>query len=132
MICLKVFRKILERYKKELLLKNLWLRLRKSAIKKNKQLGRRKDKIVRITKLSEKPTQGQYSLEKYKRAQKLFQKLREEYGIAIPHISLVAVIDKENNKEGKMYTVVDRIYGDNLNEIKRIPLKALPKMDIFF
>jgi len=90
------------------------------------------DKLVRSVNLGdhlEEKFELEFSEEEFKRGKKVFEKMRDKYGISIPDIQLV-----KGEERGllKMFTVIDRIYGESLDKIKVLPPEAQTKADDFF
>lgn len=68
-------------------------------------------------------------INKFKRGVFMFHNLKTRYGIAIPKMDFMIGGDDEN---AKIYSVVDKIIGENLEGILSIPLEAKEKLEEFY
>lgn len=66
-------------------------------------------------------------IEKFLKGKKLFARLRETYGIKI--VSMDYVIGQNDKGDLKLFTIVDRIDGENLKDVKILPAEAKKEID---
>lgn len=100
------------------------------------QLKNRPDKLVRQIKLIDRH-HGAYTskeaLEKeinhFKRGFAVFRNLEHRYGIAVPEMDLL--VGKDNDENIAMFTVIDKIIGEDLWDIKNLPPSAKDEFERF-
>ena len=65
---------------------------------------------------------------------KLCDELQEQYGIHLPDSQLVVGVNDSNQKMTQIYTVVERIYGDNIEEaLKQIGFQPIrTELEMFY
>ncbi len=70
------------------------------------------------------------SIRHYANVRKQFESLQSEYGVNVPGIDVV--IGENDREEKKVFMVVDKIEGENLEEIKSLPEDSKEKLEKFY
>lgn len=96
-----------------------------------KSLSSNPEKLVReyfIPILSKKSMDEQ--IKKFSKGKKFFERLKNDYGIE--SVKMNMVIGKDESGVRKMFTIVDKIEGENLENIQKIPVEAKEKFETFY
>lgn len=71
-----------------------------------------------------------FFLERFKRSRKMFEDLEHRYGLKMPQVDLVFGGEHQgDDKTKKMFMVVDRLYGKDLDRPISLPLEAKEKAE---
>ncbi len=87
-------------------------------------------KIIRKTQLYEDPDDRKKQLADHRHAKTYFDRLRDDYGMAIPDIDIVVGDDEDGQKT--IFNVVDRIDGRNVEHTRRFSAEDVPEFEAFF
>ncbi len=69
-------------------------------------------------------------IEQFKKAESVFNRLQKEYGIHVINMDMVLGQDTAGDK--KMYMLVDKIEGENVEKVESVPIEEKNKFDAFY
>ncbi len=101
--------------------------------KRIRALKSRPDKLVREG-FEYYPIQDKQDLEReikeFSEGKAFFQELQKNYAINV--VSMDCVVGQDENSKKRIFTIVDKIEGQNLKELEELPNEAKEKFDLFY
>lgn len=100
-----------------------------SSSERIRELKNNPDKLVRTFPF--KTQELEKSIENLKRGVGVFNKLEQRYNIAVPHVDLVIGKKGTVGEDATVFTITDRIIGENLGDIKQLPESSKDMLENF-